>query len=101
MLCGLPEQAPLADLYAPSEAPTAGRLAEPLGMLREAWAARGGERSLDSPDLRCVLPLPGIGMWPWQVHKALFARAFPALADSAVQLFCSVTSVARRGGFAG
>ena len=75
-VCELPEQAPLADLYAPSEASTSRQLAEPLGHLREAWAARGGEHSLGSPDLRCVLPLPGIGMWPWQVHTLPFTYAF-------------------------
>ena len=65
---GPDEQAPLADLFAPGEASVSGQLAEPLQNLRQAWAARGGEHSLGSPDLRCVLPLPGIGMWPWQVQ---------------------------------
>ena len=63
----LPDQAPLADLYAPNEASTSGRLAEPLARARDAWTAAGGERSLGGADLRCVLPLPRIGMWAWQV----------------------------------
>jgi hypothetical protein len=63
----LPDQAPLADLYTPNEASTSGRLAEPMACARQAWAAAGGERSLGGADLRCVLPLPRIGMWPWQV----------------------------------
>ncbi len=38
-----------------------------LEHLHARWAQMGGERSLGSTDLGCVLPLPGIGMWPWQV----------------------------------
>lgn len=38
-----------------------------LEQLRARWAQMGGERSLGSTDLGCVLPLPGMGMWPWQV----------------------------------
>ena len=64
-----PAQAPLADLYAPHEAPsTPGRLAEPLARVRQAWARSGGERALGTPDLRPALPLPRIGMWSWQVR---------------------------------
>ncbi|BDA42651.1 Folic acid synthesis protein fol1 [Coccomyxa sp. Obi] len=62
-------QAPVADLYAASElgsTSAAGRMAEHLEQLHTRWAQVGGERSLGSSDLGCVLPLPGMGMWPWQ-----------------------------------
>ena len=92
---GSDEQAPLADLYAPNEASTSGRLAELLGKLREAWAAGGGERSLGSPDLRCVLPLPGIGMWPWQVYDSLSPRNPSSCSRGRVQVIPAVVMEVR------
>ncbi|KAK9909901.1 hypothetical protein WJX75_009211 [Coccomyxa subellipsoidea] len=62
-------QAPVADLYAAGELGTdsaAGQMASPLEELHARWAQAGGERSLGGSDLGCVLPLPRIGMWPWQ-----------------------------------
>lgn len=54
--------APLADLAAPGAAGLGRRLAIARGL----WAAAGGEGALGGPDLRCVLPMGLLGLWPWQ-----------------------------------
>ena len=77
----------MADLYAAGELGTdsaAGQMASPLEELHARWAQAGGERSLGGSDLGCVLPLPRIGMWPWQVcpmprWSFCFALAAPIL----------------------
>lgn len=70
-------QAPLADLAADGEVATlgCGGLAARLADARRAWAAAGGEASLGSADLRCVLPLADGRTWPWQAR--LRVQAFP------------------------
>lgn len=77
----------MADLYTAGELGTdsaAGQMASPLEELHARWAQAGGERSLGGSDLGCVLPLPRIGMWPWQVcpmprWSFCFALAAPIL----------------------
>lgn len=73
----------MADLYAASELDSdeaAGPMAQRLAQLHARWADAGGEGSLGGQDLGCVLPLPRLGMWPWQVwpHHCCFAGALRA-----------------------
>ena len=67
-------QAPLADLAADREAGAlgCGGLAAQLADARSAWAAAGGEASLGSADLRCVLPLADGRTWPWQARFTVY-----------------------------
>lgn len=62
--------APLADLTTPSSSttppPPPHSLTRMLGVAHQLWTAQGGEKQLGSPDLRCVMPMGRLGLWPWQ-----------------------------------
>ncbi|KAK9843394.1 hypothetical protein WJX81_000282 [Elliptochloris bilobata] len=58
--------APLADLAGGDAGPAHQVRSIPWEDARRAWAAAGGEASLGSADLRCVLPLTNGRTWPWQ-----------------------------------
>lgn len=63
-------KAPLADLGLQSQK-NDGRsshsgLQRRLAVASQLWTAAGGERSLGTPDLRCVLPMGRLGVWGWQ-----------------------------------
>ena len=60
-------KAPLADLYDPLSSPFPCR--ESLRVATHLWEAAGGEAEMclsKLHDLRCVLPMGRLGLWPWQ-----------------------------------
>lgn len=64
-------KAPLSDLVHPDDVHSRSKTFDSgldvrLKLARQLWEADGGERLLGGSDLRCVLPMGRLGVWPWQ-----------------------------------